>query len=149
MTEVQRPQSGQRSGDTVSAPRNRTTQRFTRDDLANVRGWVCAAARSQDIGGPSLDNLLVAVSEIVSNAIRYAGGGGRVKIESVADGVLVEVRDDGPGLPDDLPTDRPDPTALGGRGLWMARQLCPGMEIASCSRGVTVRMFLSRSQPAM
>jgi len=121
------------------------TESFTQDDLARVRRLVYHAACAAGLGSAIVDNLVVAVNEVAINAVRYAGGHGFLRVERAPEGLLVEIRDEGPGLPADLSDERPAPDALGGRGLWMARRLCGQLDIDSSPRGVTVRMFMPAS----
>jgi anti-sigma regulatory factor (Ser/Thr protein kinase) len=103
-------------------------------------GQVCTLVRFEcvtaGIAQRDTEDLLMAVSEIVVNAISYAGGGGSVTLHHVTDGLLVEIRDEGPGLPDSV--------APEGHGLWLARLMCKEFDVVSSSRGVTVRMFTPR-----
>jgi anti-sigma regulatory factor (Ser/Thr protein kinase) len=74
--------------------------------------------------GPARD-FVVAVSEIVTNAIEHGSGRGRIRLW-VADGELVcEVADEGAGV-GDLQTGLRPPavSAVGGYGVWLARSLC-------------------------
>ncbi len=124
-------------------------EHFTIDDLARVRRLVQAEASRAGLGPADADSLVVAVNEIAVNAVLYAGGGGSVQVEQLPDGIVVEIRDEGPGLPtgmtDAEPQDaRPPVEAVGGRGLWMARRLCGKLSISSNPRGVVVRMFMPR-----
>jgi anti-sigma regulatory factor (Ser/Thr protein kinase) len=127
--------------DTRPAESSSVTTTFTRDTIGQVCTLVRAECVRADIAPRNVEDLLIAVSEIATNAIRYAGGGGSVTLRRVARGVLVEVRDDGPGLPDSLVIGRPSPDAPDGRGLWLARLLCKDFDVVSTSRGVTVRML--------
>jgi serine/threonine-protein kinase RsbW len=70
-------------------------------------------------------DFVVAVSEIVTNALEHGGGRGRVRLW-VADGeVICEVADEGDGVADLQAGLRPPAvSAEGGYGLWMARSLC-------------------------
>jgi anti-sigma regulatory factor (Ser/Thr protein kinase) len=124
-------------------------EQFTAADLGRVRGLVERAARLVGLSRTRSDNLVAAVNEVAINAILHAGATGSVTVEQSADGVSVEIRDHGPGLPSDLSTDRPPPDALGGRGLWLARRLCHHLNIASSPWGVTVRMFMPAGSPRM
>jgi anti-sigma regulatory factor (Ser/Thr protein kinase) len=117
------------------------TEEFTVNDLSRVRSLVTRAAKFVGLSIALIDNLVAAVNEIAINAIRYAGGRGRLTIRACQNGVLVDISDSGPGLPDGLSSERPDPDALGGRGLWMARRMCSRMSISSSPSGVTVRLL--------
>ena len=117
-------------------------EEFTRDDLAKVRELVHTAATEARLHERA-DDLVLAVNEVVSNAIRYAGGRGHLTVEHVPDGLLVEVCDHGPGLPPAITSDPPSPDATGGRGMWLIRKLCPDLEIISGPSGVTVRLFMT------
>jgi anti-sigma regulatory factor (Ser/Thr protein kinase) len=88
------------------------------------------------------DDLVVAVNEILINAVLHGGGGGSVTVERATDGVRIEVRDSGPGISVGVPTERPGPQVEGGRGLWMARRLCRNLTITNGPTGATVRLFM-------
>jgi signal transduction histidine kinase len=54
----------------------------------------------------NLDDIGILVGNLVDNAVRYTGRGGRIAVQCLADGAVVRlaVLDDGPGVaPDDLP----------------------------------------------
>jgi anti-sigma regulatory factor (Ser/Thr protein kinase) len=83
--------------------------------------------------GPALEpdrlsDLLVAASEVATNARTHGGQPMRAWLWAGADEVVVGVADAGPG-----PADRrvgllpPDPERIDGRGLWIANQLCDGV----------------------
>jgi anti-sigma regulatory factor (Ser/Thr protein kinase) len=121
------------------------SEEFTIGELGRVRALVSRAAKLVGLTRSVIDNLVVAVNEIAANAVRYAGGKGRIRIRSYDRGISVEISDSGPGLPAGL-GDRPaGPTATGGRGLWMAHRLCPSMTVASSKRGVTVTLSAMRA----
>jgi anti-sigma regulatory factor (Ser/Thr protein kinase) len=77
----------------------------------------------------ALDGLLLAVSELCSNAVRHATGApGSVRLEAWTedDAVVIEVSDDGGVVPGNDPrpaTEVPDPEAEQGRGLFLVREL--------------------------
>jgi anti-sigma regulatory factor (Ser/Thr protein kinase) len=117
------------------------SEEFTINDLRRVRTLVARAAQWIGLTVKALDDLVVAVNEIAINALLYAGGRARITVAACPDGMSVEISDSGPGLPSGLREERPPTDALGGRGLWLARRLCPQMTISSSPRGVTVRMI--------
>jgi anti-sigma regulatory factor (Ser/Thr protein kinase) len=76
----------------------------------------------------AIESLLLAVSELCSNAVRHATGApGSVHLRAWADAddVLIEVSDDGGSLQwsDAAADDLPDPEAEQGRGLFLVREL--------------------------
>jgi anti-sigma regulatory factor (Ser/Thr protein kinase) len=78
-------------------------------------------------------------TELATNAIRHGGGTGRLRMWRTDNTLHVQVRDDGPGITDPhLAGTRPVPlTAVGGRGLWIVRQLCDDLHIATTA-GTTI-----------
>lgn len=90
-----------------------------------IRDWF----RLVPVEASAVDALLLAVSELCSNAVRHASGAvGSVHLRSwtEADAVVVEVTDDGGTLAlPDLHTEPelPDPEAEQGRGLFLVREL--------------------------
>jgi hypothetical protein len=102
----------------------------------------------QVLGGPhpltsrgALDDVLVAVTEVVTNA--WWVGATRLDLACWREGseVGVQVDDDGPGVADPLAGyRRPPPGADRGRGLWIARQLVDLLEISSHPPQTSVRL---------
>ncbi|RKR86338.1 anti-sigma regulatory factor (Ser/Thr protein kinase) [Micromonospora pisi] len=87
-----------------------------------------------------IDDLVVAVSEMVTNAWRHGRPPVRVRFWAGVDRIVVTVSDKGSGPTDPyaglLPTAE---AASGGRGLWLVHQLCD--HVAFDSRdGFTVRL---------
>jgi anti-sigma regulatory factor (Ser/Thr protein kinase) len=118
------------------------TARFARDDLHRLRRLARRAGHSVGLSPTRTDDLVLAVSEIATNAIRHGGGSGMLTMTPRADGVSVEVCDCGPGLPALAPDELPAPTSIGGRGLGIVRRVCRGLSIASSEHGVAVRFFV-------
>jgi serine/threonine-protein kinase RsbW len=133
--------SSDQDQDRVQGP-GAITQDFTISDLRRIRSLVQEASTAVGLAPDVTVDLVIAVNEILINAVLHAGGGGSVTVGSSADGVLVEVRDNGPGVPMDVPTERPGPQVEGGRGLWMARKLCRHLTITNGPTGATVRLFM-------
>jgi anti-sigma regulatory factor (Ser/Thr protein kinase) len=114
---------------------------FERADLAEVRrrvGWY--AARS----GLSLDrttDLALAATEVATNSVRHGGGRGVLRLWRQGDAVVCEFTDRG-RVTDPLAGRRIPPlTAEGGRGLWLANQLCDLVQIRSGDSGTVVRLL--------
>jgi len=73
----------------------------TEDDVVVVRKRVRALAQARGFDGFAAAAITTATSELVRNALTH-GGGGSACIEEVTDGsragLIVSVRDDGPGI---------------------------------------------------
>jgi serine/threonine-protein kinase RsbW len=86
---------------------------------------------------------VVAVNELLTNAVRHGGGGGRLRLWRADDQLVCEVSDNGPGLSGVLegrgPV-RPAADQPGGWGLWLAEELTDDFAITTGTGGTTVRV---------
>ncbi|MEU7580842.1 ATP-binding protein [Streptomyces sp. NPDC041068] len=88
-----------------------------------------------------VDDATLIVSELVSNAVRHAHGGCRLRVEVSGGRVTVEVYDASPVRPRLL---TPSADRESGRGLVMVRQLAERLEVVGAHRGgKTVRAVLA------
>jgi anti-sigma regulatory factor (Ser/Thr protein kinase) len=110
--------------------------------ISDVRQAVGRCAAAHGLRGQRLDGFVLAVNEIVTNAVAHGGGQGRLRLWRADAALTCEVVDHGPGLPAEYVhgRHRPPPTALHGRGLWLARQLCDLVSIVVGPQGTTVRL---------
>ena len=124
----------------------RATLVFDARGLPAVRRLVSREAASAGFLTPSIAGLVLAANEVATNSLKHGGGSGTLRIW-LDGGVLVcEVRDRG-RLDDPLADRRrPAPTQDGGRGLWLANQLCDLVQIRSLSSGTAVRLHLHRDR---
>ena len=118
--------------------------RFTAADLPRLRLRVGAAAAA-GLDENRCEELVLAVYELACNAILHGGGGGSLLLSRVDGSVRCQVSDDGPGFDDTAPAGGVD-TAPAGGGLWLARQLTDGIEIAGGA--VVTLMVQCRSNAA-
>ncbi|MFC5748917.1 anti-sigma factor RsbA family regulatory protein [Actinomadura rugatobispora] len=112
-------------------------------DLYWVRQWVVDCARRVPLGGDGLQRLLVAVTEVVTNAMRH--GHPPIVLRMWADpadrSLVCQVTDAGrwaPGADPGL-----IPPRYGGPGmfgLWAVRLLCSIVQIRTDDHGTTVRL---------
>jgi anti-sigma regulatory factor (Ser/Thr protein kinase) len=118
---------------------------FDADSLADVRRLVYWRAAAAGLGVLRTNDLVLAVNEILTNSVRHGGGAGLLRIWQDGDALVCEVRDRG-RIEDPL-ADRRKPGAeqTGGRGLWMANQLCDLVQIRSLADGNVVRLSMRRS----
>ena len=87
-----------------------------------------------------VQDLQLAVNEVASNSLRHGGPGTVGRVWQTGQELVCQV--EGPGHIEDPLAGRrtPDPTALGGRGLWLVHLLCDLVEIRSGEDGTIVRM---------
>jgi anti-sigma regulatory factor (Ser/Thr protein kinase) len=84
--------------------------------------------------------IVVAGTEIASNALLHGGGIEEVRTGSAGGRFVCEVIDRGSGF-DDPAAGYVAPRRGRGSGLWVARQLSWRLEIFDCARGFTVRLW--------
>jgi anti-sigma regulatory factor (Ser/Thr protein kinase) len=118
---------------------------FDRDAITGLRHDIAGCASAEGLGGLRLDGFVLAVNEIMTNAVRHGGGFGRVRLWRTATGLRCEIHDEGAdgravrfnghALP---PTE-----ATGGRGLWLARHLCDSFEVETGREGTRVELTMA------
>lgn len=113
--------------------------RVTAPDVGKVRRAVRAAAHDVGLDPDQTDRFVVAVNEVVINALQHGGGVVEVTIGRGSD-VMVTVADNGPGLAVDAPSRLPPPDQENGRGLWLVRHLCDDVSIDGGPDGTRVRL---------
>ncbi|MGY1692513.1 ATP-binding protein [Geodermatophilus sp. SYSU D01105] len=113
---------------------------FREADLPDVRRTVATYARSCDLPAERVEALALAASELATDSVRHGEGGGTLAMWRQPGAAVVEFTDAG-RLTDPLVGRRlPDPTRLGGRGVYLVHQLCDLVQVRSSSRGTTVRV---------
>ncbi|ADB34004.1 putative anti-sigma regulatory factor, serine/threonine protein kinase [Kribbella flavida DSM 17836] len=124
----------------AAVPAQARQREFGRDDLTEVRYEVNTAAKELGMPAGRIEDIELALHEICTNSVRFGGGQGRLSWWT-ADGNLVCDVADG-GRIDDLLVGRVLPPAdgLGGRGVWLAHQLCDLVQIRSGDTGTQVRL---------
>ena len=114
---------------------------FRRDGLAQVRRRVESAAELAGLSARSRADLVLAANELAANSVVHGGGCGTLRVWREGERLVVEVEDRGLIVEQPLVGRvRPEPTQVGGRGLWLANQLCDLVQIRSGANGTTVRL---------
>jgi serine/threonine-protein kinase RsbW len=98
----------------------------------------------EDVDEQVTADVLLALDEAVSNAIRHGSGGGdpvQVSVDSDGEWVEMTVRDGGPTprLPR-LPAEPPPVYQTGGRGLWLILQLVDEVRLQRIGDGTQLTM---------
>ena len=121
---------------------------FTIAEVSTARHQVRRHAADAGLAGDDLDDFVLAVHELVTNAVRHGGGSGHLHLNRQDDTLTCEVRDDGgdtgmlrPHLPaGDIP---------GGRGLWLAQHLTAGLMITAGPAGVSATVTVCLTPAAI
>lgn len=95
------------------------------------------------LGAETADNLALAVSEIVTNATLYGRPPVELRMWAGPDRVIATIRDGGDGAGDASYGLEPvDTDRSGGRGLWIAGQLCDHLSINRSHDGFVIRLVV-------
>jgi len=115
---------------------------FDRRRLDGVRGFIWERAREGGLASRPAGDLVLAASELVSNSVRFGGGGGEIRFWLDGGTAQCEVSDTG-RIADPLAgRAHPKFDQLDGRGLWLVNQLCDLVQIRSSEAGTVVRLSM-------
>ncbi|HEX5608847.1 MAG TPA: sensor histidine kinase [Solirubrobacterales bacterium] len=131
------------AGTLSSPPSGAGVCEFDLGGLAGVRRRVEAIARRAGLASLHVSDLAVAANELATNSVAHGGGHGTLRTWLEPDRVIVEVSDRGRILDPLVGRIRPLVTQEGGRGLWLANQLCDLVQIRSGADGTTVRLHMA------
>jgi anti-sigma regulatory factor (Ser/Thr protein kinase) len=128
------------AGELAGRPQGVEAYVFDRTGLSNVRRRVEGAAEGAGMSAAGIADLVVAASELAANSVSHGGGVGTLRTWREPDRLLVEFEDEGAVAVPLAGRLRPTLTQEGGRGLWLANQLCDLVQIRSGGLGTTVRL---------
>jgi anti-sigma regulatory factor (Ser/Thr protein kinase) len=122
---------------------------FILDDLPTIRRVVGSFAIDAGLDVPRTEEFVLAVNEITTNAVIHGRPPAILRLWPTDGEVVVEVTDTGDGIRDILAGQlTPPAVSQGGRGLWMARQLCDAVEVSCSETGCTVTMHAATGNRA-
>ena len=116
------------------------SETFDHSRITPLRHAVASAAASAGLAGERLDDFVLAVNELLTNAVRHGGGTGHVALWRTGQSVVCEVSDHGSGLGELDRSRRPAPEVPGGWGLWLAGELADELTVKSGEEGTAVRI---------
>jgi len=116
---------------------------FGKSDLGTVRQAVSGLAPSFGLEARRNEDLVLAVCEVATNSVQHATGGGCVAIWRDEGDLVCEVHDFGRIEDPLVGRERPAVQQAGGRGLWIANQLCDLVQIRSGEDGTYVRLRMA------
>ncbi len=115
---------------------------FELDELGDVRRLIADRGVRAELSAQRIADMQLAVNEIATNSLRHGGGRGTVSVWQTADALVCEVRDAG-RIEDPMVGRRaPSSEALGGRGIWLANQLCELVQVRTFAEGGVVRLHM-------
>jgi anti-sigma regulatory factor (Ser/Thr protein kinase) len=126
-------------------PPHAMTLAFGLDDIPAVRGLIAKLSAEAGLDQNRADDFVLATHEILTNSVRHAGGRGTVRTWSDARGVFCDVIDTGKIERPLVGRERPRDDQPGGRGVWMANQLCDLVQIRTFAEGNVVRLHIRRA----
>ena len=115
---------------------------FQNGDLRSVRAFITQRATDAQLPTGRLEDLVLAVNELATNSLRHGGGRGELRAWKSGDSLVCEIRDNG-RIQDPLAgRQRPVNSAIGGRGLWIANQLCELVQMRCLPNGNVIRLHM-------
>ena len=112
------------------------SQDFTAATVAALRRRLRVVVTAAGLTGDVGYDFVLAVHELVTNAVRHGGGQGHLELRREHDVLICEVTDHGEAA-GNLPVRPPAVDVAGGRGLWLAHQLTEGLLLTRRHHGVT------------
>ncbi|MDQ1715613.1 MAG: hypothetical protein QOC60_1558 [Frankiaceae bacterium] len=104
-----------------------------------VRAWLVLVDAAED----QISDVVLAVHELATNSVRHGGGVGRFRAWRRGGTVTFEIADNGRVADPMVGRLPPSIEQTGGRGVWLANQLCDLVQIRSGDHGTTVRVTLA------
>jgi anti-sigma regulatory factor (Ser/Thr protein kinase) len=113
---------------------------FGKQELRDVRRLVSERAAAAGLDRGRREDLVLAACEVAVNSVQHGGGEGSLRVWRESGHLFCEVSDRG-RIDDPLVgRERPAADQFGGRGLWIAHQLCDQVQIRSGEEGTRVRL---------
>jgi anti-sigma regulatory factor (Ser/Thr protein kinase) len=118
---------------------------FGRDDITVVRHEVSNCLAAIGFSGDRLSGYVLAINEVITNVVLHAGGSGRLLLSTGDGSAWCAVTDSGLGIPHRYltPPDVPGAFEVGGRGIWLAYQLCDEVTMATGPIGTTMGLRMA------
>jgi anti-sigma regulatory factor (Ser/Thr protein kinase) len=114
-------------------------------DFIGLRHAVAAELKTVDGPRDAIEDYLLAVDEMSSNAARHGKPPISLRLWISAERIVCTIADGGPGWDDPFAGYGPahgEDLSRGGMGLWLARQLCDHVDISTDEEGTRVRLTL-------
>lgn len=122
---------------------------FGRDEITVVRHEVTERLGTCGLSGERRQGFVLAINEVITNVVLHAGGRGRLVLWLTCGSAWCTVTDAGAGIPERYlaPPEVPDAFDVGGRGIWLAYQLCDEVTVATGPIGTTIGLRMALPAP--
>jgi anti-sigma regulatory factor (Ser/Thr protein kinase) len=127
------------AGELPAAPVHAISLPFGVSDLSALRRLVAAVTTQMQFHGPQVDEMVLAVNELATNAIEHGAGGGVARVWDDGDRFWFEVVDSGQFVQPLAGRIPPAPARTSGRGLWIVNQVCDLVQVRSNPGGTIIR----------
>ena len=117
---------------------------FDGHSLGAVRELVTERATENGLSHARADVLVLAVNEIATNSIRHGGGSGVLRVWEDGEFVICQIEDRGRIEEPMVGRLQPVLDEPGGRGLWLANQLCDLVQVRTFGDGNVIRIHMAR-----
>ena len=126
----------------ANSPPDEVVCAFDLKTLVQTRQKVQTFAAAAGLSDIRLYKFVVAVNELMTNAVHHGGGRGEVRLWLEGAELRCEVNDHGTGIHGAHVNghNRPEPGTLGGWGLWLARQIADGVHIDTGRTGTKISL---------
>jgi len=101
----------------------------------DARSWLASFLRAGDVASPVIEDAVLVVSELVTNALRHGEGAAVVRASIRDDVIRISVTDSGDELPEQK---RIDIGRVGGLGLHVVERVAADWGVAAFPGGKTV-----------
>ncbi|HEV3071925.1 MAG TPA: sensor histidine kinase [Solirubrobacteraceae bacterium] len=115
---------------------------FGPSTLRDVRALVSAHAVRAGLTRERTADLMLAINEVATNSLLHGGGRGTLRVWREDAALVCEVRDAGRIEDPLVGRRRPASDSEGGRGLWLANQLCELVQVRTFLAGGVVRLHM-------
>lgn len=124
----------------AAPPSHAVSVSFDRLSLHTLRSSLVRFATDAAIREIRMADLVLAVNEIAANSVAHGAGCGTLTLWADQQSLICEVHDEGHFAEPLAGGRRPDPQDAGGRGLWIANQLCDLTQLRRTPTGTRIRL---------
>ena len=118
---------------------------FDGESLGAVRALVAARAAEAGLAAERTNDLVLAVNEVATNSVCHGGGAGTLRVWLGTRWLVCEIEDGGRIADPLVGRQEPPSDCAGGRGLWIANQVCELVQVRTYATGSVVRLHMRRA----